>query len=86
MGYGKYTCKEYQEVIELWRKGLSKYEISRITGIPPSTIYNWISGRSKPPVTRWRPPEKPDPRFAYILGVFIGRCNSNNRRKIRIQN
>ena len=72
MGYGKYSYEDYEEVVKLWRRGLSKYTISKLTGIPPSTIYNWVTGRSKPPKSRWRPPEKPDPTFTYILGVLLG--------------
>ncbi len=72
MGYGKYSYEDYEEVVKLWRRGLSKYTISKLTGIPPSTIYNWVTGRSKPPRSRWNPPEKPDPIFTYILGVLLG--------------
>jgi len=48
----KYALEDYLKVIELRRNGLGSRKISKLTGIPRTTVRNWINGYKKPPCTR----------------------------------
>ena len=64
----KYSLEEYQKAMELLRRhGLRK--VSKILGIPVSTLRDWRKGKHKPPLMRWTP--KPCPELAYIIGCLL---------------
>ena len=44
-------------------------EVSRLTGIPKSTLSYWRRNIHKPPHARWRP--NPCPELAYVIGVQL---------------
>jgi hypothetical protein len=70
-------AKERYELVErLIGEGLSSRRISRLTGVPDSTVRNW---RRQPPVVRrrarteqtsWRP-QDPE-QYVYLLGQYLG--------------
>lgn len=38
------TIEEHQKVVELRKRGLGRYEIARVTGIPLGTVGSWLRG------------------------------------------
>jgi len=58
-------------VLVLAAKGLNQSDIARTTGIPRSTIRDWLSrgGRTTPPDPRATIPPGP---YAYLLGLYLG--------------
>ena len=73
MGYRRYSPEEYQRAMRLLKKGLGLTTVSRLTGIPKTTLYYWRHNLSRPPSTRWRP--KPSKELAYALGALHGDAN-----------
>jgi hypothetical protein len=89
--------KELERARSLFERGLTSTEVSRITGIPRSTIRDWLLGYC-------RQPGKPDLRasdcsvhdvslldeeaYSYLLGIYLGDgCLSRHERgvwKLRI--
>ena len=69
----RYTTEEYEEAISLLERGLGLSKVSKITGIPKSTLYYWRNWIYKPPSTRWMP--KPINSLAYVIGVLMGDAN-----------
>lgn len=49
--------------------GMSHHEIARLTGIPRSTVSNWVSGKT-PPLKE--APPLPHVEYAYLLGIYLG--------------
>ena len=69
----RYTHGEYEKAISLLERGLGLSKVSKITGIPKSTLYYWRNKIYKPPSTRWMP--KPTESLAYVIGTLMGDAN-----------
>jgi Homeodomain-like domain len=63
--------EEVEEVLELVRAGLSQSAIARLTGIPRTTIRDWLAGRT-PAVRDGGVPSVPRGPYAYLLGLYLG--------------
>ena len=61
--------EEYDYAVRLLKQGISLNEVSRLTGIPKSTLSYWKRNMHKPPLVWWRP--KPCPELAYVIGVQL---------------
>ncbi|MEX2644737.1 MAG: helix-turn-helix domain-containing protein [Gaiellaceae bacterium] len=64
------------EVLVLAQAGLNRCEISRRTGVPRTTVRDWLCGKVPSRERRRRPPldvreVSPDP-YSYLLGVYLG--------------
>jgi len=73
VGYKRYSPEEYQQAIRLLRKGLGLTTVSKLTGIPKTTLHYWRHNLCRPPSTRWTP--KPSEALAYALGALDGDAN-----------
>jgi hypothetical protein len=67
------------EVLRLFDRGLTGYQIGRLTGVPDSTVYYWRDHPDKPVrgtvrCFRCAPrTARPDrPAYAYLLGQYLG--------------
>ncbi len=68
------TREEVKRVQALARSGLNKCEISRATGIPRSTLRNWLDGQL-PDFSRAEPPvldDLPARAYSYLFGLYLG--------------
>ena len=65
----RYTAEEYDYAMELLKQGKGLNEVSKLTGIPKSTLSYWKRNKHKPPLAKWRP--KPCPELAYVIGVQL---------------
>jgi Homeodomain-like domain len=79
------TMKEVAEVLELKTSGLSASTIAKRTGIPRSTVRDWLAERAPKP--RQAPsnelPGGAEPAYVYLLGVYLGDgCISEHRRHV----
>jgi hypothetical protein len=57
MKKNKYSPKDYERVLTLYRLGYRYVKISKTTGIPESTIYGWYASKKKP-ISVWTVEEK----------------------------
>jgi hypothetical protein len=65
------TAEEVEHVLALARAGHSQRAIERLTGIPPTTIRNWLGGRV--PTRREVVIDAlPGAAYAYLLGLYLG--------------
>lgn len=64
----EYTIDEYEKAMELL-KHMGVKRVSKIMGIPKSTLINWKKG-CKPWHLKWKP--EPSNELAYVLGVLYG--------------
>jgi intein-encoded DNA endonuclease-like protein len=62
----------YNQVNSLCNKGLSTREISKITKIPKSTVWQWVSKKNHPLTNINKPNLQRSPCLSYILGVIYG--------------
>ena len=68
------TREEVKRVQALARAGLNQCEISRATGIPRSTLRNWLDGHA-PDFARGEPPvldDLPARDYSYLFGLYLG--------------
>jgi hypothetical protein len=68
------TQAEIDEVRRLERHGLNQCAIARATGIPRSTVRDWLHGRV-PELDRSAPPtadELPGRAYSYLFGLYLG--------------
>jgi hypothetical protein len=65
------TRAEIDRVVDLAGSGLNKSAIARATGIPRSTVRDWLSGRL-PHLADDGPPVVPPGPYAYLLGLYLG--------------
>jgi hypothetical protein len=80
------SCEEFDRVVSLSAANRNNCEISRITGIPRSTISQWLNGRAprfgvdrirRGTCMRCGDLQHPFPRlidfqYAYLLGMYLG--------------
>ena len=74
-----YTPEDYNKVMKLLNEGKSLNEISKITGIPKSTLSYWKRGIRKPPRAQWKP--RPCPELAYVIGCLLSDGYSYERKE-----
>lgn len=60
---------DVEAVLGLARRGLSHSAIARTTGIPRTTVRDWLAGRT--PTRRGGGAPPPGP-YAYLLGLYLG--------------
>lgn len=65
----------YAAVRALFGRGLSDYEVARLTGVPRSTVQKWRndgrpSRRRAADIEKWRPPD--ERAYCYALGLYLG--------------
>lgn len=90
--------EEMSQIKNLWSEGLSQHQISRLSGVPRSTVRDWIirfrQGISwKPPaperITEALPELSAEPHYVYLLGAYLGdgyinRTHNDRTFKLRI--
>ena len=74
-----YPPRSVAEVLALFAGGISPSAISRITGVPRSTVRDWVAGRipSRPGVStcmvcRGTTDQLAPGPYAYLLGLYLG--------------
>jgi len=73
VGYRRYSPEEYQRTMKLLNEDLVLTTVSRLTGIPKTTLHYWRHNLSRPPSTRWMP--KASEELAYVLRALDGDAN-----------
>lgn len=74
---------EYENVIDLLQQGLNTCEVSRVTGIPRSTIRDWRLGLHERTIRRARTadescsclgqwPASRSAKYCYLFGLYLG--------------
>lgn len=68
------SADDREMVARLVAQGLNRCAIARVTGIPRSTVRNWLNGRTPPLNQRPQamPPPIPPREYGYLLGIYLG--------------
>ncbi len=68
------TSDEVAEVLDLARRGHNRSHIARRTGIPRSTVRDWLEGRTPraSSLALTRPPSPPAAPYGLLLGLYLG--------------
>src|SRR6476646_231779 len=64
--------EEIELALRLAGTGLGAKAIARATGIPRSTVRNWITGHVPSRAGSQRRPDVPAARYSHLLGLYLG--------------
>jgi hypothetical protein len=73
--FAVWSDRVFRDVLALSGRGLSDYEVARLTGVPRGTVLRWRHNPTRaerllPIPTFWRPPKAA--AYCYLLGLYLG--------------
>jgi hypothetical protein len=87
-----HSTKTVSLVLDLVRRGLNDCEVTRVTGVPRSTVRDWRIGKvptrtaGECEICAGRALDAPGVAYAYLLGMYLGDgCISRHPRAYRLR-